>query len=103
MVQVYFLLAIMAQITGLKAGKAYHKIVNNHIYEDKLALMRDVQLKREPLSSPKLKHWKTYKLGSLWTILRLKDTNTTRLFNILSQFSRESADTDYDVGSKAIC
>jgi thymidylate synthase len=54
MVQVYFLLAIMAQITGLKAGKAYHKIVNNHIYEDQLELMRDVQLKREPLASPKL-------------------------------------------------
>ena len=54
MVQVYFLLAIMAQITGLKAGKAYHKIVNNHIYEDQLELMRDVQLKREPYASPKL-------------------------------------------------
>lgn len=54
MVQVYFLLAIMAQITGLKAGKAYHKIVNNHIYEDQLELMRDVQLKREPFASPKL-------------------------------------------------
>ncbi|TDF38342.1 thymidylate synthase [Alteromonadaceae bacterium M269] len=55
MVQVYFLLAIMAQITGLKPGKAYHKIVNNHIYEDQLELMRDVQLKREPYASPILK------------------------------------------------
>ena len=55
MVQVYFLLAIMAQITGLKPGKAYHKIVNNHIYEDQLELMRDVQLKRDPYASPKLK------------------------------------------------
>lgn len=54
MVQVYFLLAIMAQITGLKPGKAYHKIVNAHIYEDQLELMRDVQLKREPLASPRL-------------------------------------------------
>lgn len=54
MVQVYFLLAIVAQITGKKAGKAYHKIVNAHIYEDQLALMRDVQLKREPLGIPKL-------------------------------------------------
>ncbi len=49
MVQVYALLAIMAQITGHKPGKAYHKIVNAHIYEDQLELMRDVQLKREPL------------------------------------------------------
>lgn len=53
-VQVYFFLAIMAQITGHKAGKAYHKIVNAHIYEDQLELMRDVQLKREPYPSPKL-------------------------------------------------
>jgi thymidylate synthase len=53
-VQVFFFLAIMAQITGLKAGKAYHKIVNAHIYEDQLELMRDVQLKREPFASPKL-------------------------------------------------
>ncbi|GKT11673.1 MAG: thymidylate synthase [Thiomicrorhabdus sp.] len=53
-VQVYFLLAIMAQITGHKAGKAYHKLVNTHIYEDQLELMRDVQLKREPFPSPKL-------------------------------------------------
>ena len=53
-VQVFFFLAIMAQITGLKPGVAYHKIVNAHIYEDQLALMKDVQLKREPLPLPKL-------------------------------------------------
>jgi thymidylate synthase len=54
MVQVYFLLALVAQITGKKAGQAFHKIVNAHIYEDQLALMRDVQLKRTPYPSPKL-------------------------------------------------
>jgi thymidylate synthase len=54
-IQVFVLLAIMAQITGHKPGKAYHKIVNAHIYEDQLALMRDVQLKREPFASPQLK------------------------------------------------
>ena len=53
-VQVFFFLAIMAQITGHKAGTAYHKIVNAHIYEDQLELMRDVQLKREPFAAPKL-------------------------------------------------
>ena len=53
-VQVFFFLAIMAQITGLKAGTAYHKIVNAHIYDDQLELMRDVQLKRDPFPSPKL-------------------------------------------------
>lgn len=54
MVQVHVLLALMAQITGNKAGQAYHKIVNAHIYEDQLELMRDVQLIREPYPAPQL-------------------------------------------------
>ncbi len=54
-VQVFTLLALMAQITGHKAGQAYHKIINAHIYEDQLELMRDVQLKRTPFASPQLK------------------------------------------------
>ncbi|MEJ2213906.1 MAG: thymidylate synthase [Gammaproteobacteria bacterium] len=54
MVQVFFLLQLMAQITGHQPGKAYHKIVNAHIYEDQLDLMRDVQLKREPYDPPQL-------------------------------------------------
>ncbi|GHB63191.1 thymidylate synthase [Psychrosphaera saromensis] len=53
-VQVFVLLALIAQITGNKAGRAYHKIVNAHIYEDQLELMRDEQLKRKPFASPKL-------------------------------------------------
>lgn len=53
-VQVFTFLALMARITGKKAGTAYHKIVNAHIYEDQLELMRDVQLKREPFPSPQL-------------------------------------------------
>lgn len=53
-IQCFVLLALMARITGLKPGKAYHKIANAHIYENQLELMRDVQLKREPYSSPKL-------------------------------------------------
>ncbi|QDJ13525.1 thymidylate synthase [Mergibacter septicus] len=52
--QVYTLLALIAQITGKKAGQAYHKIVNAHIYEDQLDLMQNVQLKREPLPLPTL-------------------------------------------------
>ena len=36
-IQVFTLLALMAQITGHKAGKAYHKIVNAHIYEDSVS------------------------------------------------------------------
>ena len=53
-IQVFTLLALMAQITGHKPGLAYHKIVNAHIYEDQLPLMRDVQLQREPFESPSL-------------------------------------------------
>lgn len=54
-IQVFTFLMLMAQITGKKPGKAYHKIANAHIYEDQLELMRDVQLKREPYPLPQLK------------------------------------------------
>lgn len=53
-IQVFTLLKLVAQITGHEPGMAYHKIVNAHIYEDQLELMRDVQLKREPYDPPKL-------------------------------------------------
>ncbi len=53
-IQVFTLLALMAQITGTTPGLAYHKIVNAHIYEDQVDLMRDVQLKREPFAPPTL-------------------------------------------------
>ena len=53
-IQVFTLLALIAQITGNKPAMAYHKIVNAHIYEDQLELMRDVQLKRTPFASPSL-------------------------------------------------
>lgn len=53
-IQCFVLLALMAQITGYKAGVAYHKIVNAHIYENQVDLMRDVQLQREPFEPPQL-------------------------------------------------
>ncbi|MEQ8315661.1 MAG: thymidylate synthase [Gammaproteobacteria bacterium] len=53
-IQVFTLLALMAQITGKTPGLAYHKIVNAHIYEDQLELMRSVQLKRDPFDPPQL-------------------------------------------------
>ena len=53
-VQVFTFLKLMAQITGTQPGAAYHKIVNAHIYEDQLELMRDVQLKRTPHAPPQL-------------------------------------------------
>jgi thymidylate synthase len=53
-VQVFTFLKLMAQITGTLPGVAYHKIVNAHIYEDQLELMRDLQLKRTPYAPPQL-------------------------------------------------
>lgn len=53
-IQAFTLLALMAQITGKKPGLCYHKIVNAHIYEDQLELMRNVQLKRKPFEAPRL-------------------------------------------------
>ncbi len=53
MIQVAWLLMIMSRITGLKPGKAFHKIVNAHIYENQMKDML-VQLKRKPYLSPRL-------------------------------------------------
>lgn len=53
-VQVGWLLLIMAQITGLKPAKAFHKIINAHIYEDQLGTLKTVQLVREFYPSPTL-------------------------------------------------
>jgi thymidylate synthase len=40
MQQCYVLLAMMSQVTKLKAGKCYHKMVNIHMYSDQLPSMR---------------------------------------------------------------
>ncbi len=54
MPQCFVLLALMAQITGHKPGKVFHKIVNAHIYENQLELMQNVQLKRPAFDMPSL-------------------------------------------------
>lgn len=46
MQQCYWFLKVMAQITGHKAGKVFHKIVNAHIYENQVELMKE-QVQRE--------------------------------------------------------
>lgn len=53
MVQCYFLLAITAKFTGYKAGTVTHNLVNCHIYENQLELIKE-QLTREPRELPKL-------------------------------------------------
>ncbi|MDA3807824.1 MAG: thymidylate synthase [Thiomicrorhabdus sp.] len=52
-VQVFVFLKLMAQITGLKPGKAYHKLINTHIYEDQIELFKE-QMTREPFDLPEL-------------------------------------------------
>ena len=54
-VQVAWLLMIMAQITGLKPAKAFHKLVNVHIYEDQLEIFKESQINRKPLPLPTLR------------------------------------------------
>jgi thymidylate synthase len=54
MPQTVVLLRLIAQITGLKSGKVFHKLVNCHIYEDQIDQLKNIQLKREPLELPTL-------------------------------------------------
>lgn len=53
MPQVFTLLALMSQITGIPAAKAYHKVVNAHIYEDQLPGIEKM-LERKPFNAPQL-------------------------------------------------
>lgn len=52
MCQTFFFLALMAQITGLRPDKVYHRTINAHIYHDQLELV-DLQLERTPFKTPK--------------------------------------------------
>lgn len=62
MIQCGWLLQVMAAITGNNPGKVYHKIVNAHIYENQIDLMKK-QIKRHPYPmpvlqiSPSIKTW----------------------------------------------
>jgi thymidylate synthase len=72
-IQVGWLLMIMAQITGLKPAKAFHHIVNAHIYEDQLPFIYE-QLEREPYDLPTLKiNQKIKTLEDLETWVTLDD------------------------------
>lgn len=51
MMQCYFFLQLMAQVTGNKAGKVYHKTVNAHIYEDQFELAKE-EASRKPFKAP---------------------------------------------------
>ena len=77
MIQVYTLLALMAQITQTKPGLAFHKIVNAHIYDNQLELMH-TQLKRQPLPPPTLEINPNIKsLNDLETWVTLDDFKVT--------------------------
>lgn len=52
MQQCYWFLDVMAHITGHKPGKVFHKIVNAHIYENQIELMKE-QIERNIHTGPK--------------------------------------------------
>lgn len=52
MVQAWFLLHVMAQLTGYKASFAHITIVNAHIYENQIEGVKE-QLQRKPYNPPK--------------------------------------------------
>lgn len=54
MVQVYTFLAVMARITGNRPGKAFHKLVNAHVYEDQLELFKEHMSRSEHWITPRL-------------------------------------------------
>lgn len=54
MVQVGWLLLVMAKITNKKPGNCYHNIVNAHIYEDQLSTVKGTQIYRIPYDPPRM-------------------------------------------------
>lgn len=80
MVQCYMLLALMAQITGLKPGLAKQKIINLHIYEDQYnVLMEYKQFDRKPFESPKL--WIDPDIKTLEDVLTWVDKDCFQVFD----------------------
>lgn len=49
MVQVQWFLIAMAHICGLKPGKAFHKLINCHVYDDQYNTMIEQELPRQPI------------------------------------------------------
>jgi thymidylate synthase len=91
MPQTVVLLRLIAQITGLKAGKVFHKLVNCHIYEDQIELMK-TQLKRTPYESPELiinDNIKTLKDIETWV--------TTKDFELVGYQCHESINFPFSV------
>ena len=80
MIQVVFLLRIIAQITGLKPAKAFHKIVNAHVYEDQMELFEE-QMTRSLFDPPELIISKN--INSLESLknINVKDENQFKLIN----------------------
>lgn len=51
MIQCWFLLMVVAKLTGLKPGHVIHNLVNVHIYENQIELAKE-QVKRTPYKQP---------------------------------------------------
>jgi len=76
-IQVAWFLMVMARITGLAPGKAFHKVVNVHIYEDQLELIKE-QLKRVPFNQP-----------TLWINPRIQSLNDLETWVTMDDFELE--------------
>ncbi|ASV43395.1 thymidylate synthase [Vibrio phage JSF12] len=91
MVQVYAFLAIVAQITGLEPGRAFHKIVNAHIYEDQIPAVMEM-LDREERQPPTF--WIDPAIESLED---LETWVTTSNFLVTDYFPQEHIDIPFSV------
>lgn len=93
MPQCAFLLYLMADMTGLEPARVDHHLINIHIYEDQIELMRDVQLKREPLAVPKFRIKKSFKnLKELEDAVRSDDFKVKDYYEVLGYESHERID-----------
>ena len=74
MVQVYFLLWLMAKLTGHQPAIAKHRSVNIHVYENQLELFKE-QMEREPFPSPRLVCRKSITIASVLGICENEEDN----------------------------
>lgn len=74
LVQVYFLLWLMAKLTGHQPAVAKHRIVNIHLYENQLELFKE-QMEREPFPSPRLVCHKPITIESVLGICEKPEDN----------------------------
>ena len=74
MVQVYFLLWVMAKLTDHQPAIAKHRSVNIHVYENQFELFKE-QMEREPFPTPRLVCRKSITIASVLGICEDEEDN----------------------------